>query len=461
MGAHFRTDDFFHFHWDKFLSLSSATDSPDCYICRKPIDTRVRRQLTFPDECSICRAKADQSSFDNAQDHLSFHLCTALPASPASPPCLATFHPLCLSSHFLTTASSASTSTAPAPLLPTTAPCPSCLSDLSWIDLVRGMYRRDEESKGKRKKRVRQQARKGGAKVDDEDVELEEGEGDEGGEAKKRVGRKKKKNEQGSDADEPAKEPRAKAGVKDKGRATGKASTSKKTKGKAKAVSPASSDSDADADEAFYFSDAPSQADLNSLSEVGAAVDAGAGFAFNSEGDDSDVERSFARMDAAIDANAAGEAAYSDWQDDVDLDIDLVVQDASPKPKKSRTQKASSSPAPPASPKRRGRPPKKTDPVVVSLSDELPSPPKKQRRTKAAPAAPTSLFATFSTTKASVAATMAKGGKGKSAALSLSESEGEGLPPPAALGKAAPAKAKAVSPKARRKKAVKYVELSD
>lgn len=38
-------DDFFHFHWDKFLSLSSSNDSPDCYICRKPIDIEVRAHL--------------------------------------------------------------------------------------------------------------------------------------------------------------------------------------------------------------------------------------------------------------------------------------------------------------------------------------------------------------------------------------------------------------------------------
>ncbi|KAK4329729.1 Structure-specific endonuclease subunit SLX1 [Rhodotorula toruloides] len=418
-------DDFFHFHWDKFLSLSSSNDSPDCYICRKPIDT---------------------------EDHLSFHLCTALPSTPASSPCLATFHPLCLSTHFLSTTTSSSSSSAP--LLPTTSSCPSCLSDLHWTDLVRGMYRRKEESEGRRKKRVRQMVRKGARVDEDEGIEGEEDEEVEGGRKKaspKKRGRKKKA-ARASDAEKPAKKSRARAGAKVKKTPTKtRAATSKKGKGKAKAASPASSD----AGEGFYFSDMPSDADLNA-GDAGAAPDEDVRFDFDE--DDSDVERSFVRMDAAIDANLADGALFSGDQEAGDLDLQEAIAAFAPA-NKSRAKKAISSPAP-ASPKRRGRQPKATSTSAATLSDDPPSPPKK-RRTKAATAStPTSatLLASFSTTKATIATTKPKKGVAQSASLSLSGSE-EDLPPPVALGKTVAKKA--ASPKATKKKAVAYVGLSD
>ncbi|BGP34933.1 Slx4p interacting protein [Rhodotorula toruloides] len=414
-------DDFFHFHWDKFLSLSYSKDSPDCYICRKPINT---------------------------EDHLSFHLCTALPCTPASLPCLATFHPLCLSTHFLSTSSS---STSTAPLLPTTSSCPSCLSDLHWTDLVRGMYRRKEESEGRRKKRVKQMVRKGARVDEDEGIEGEEDDEDvEGGRKKaspKKRGRKKKA-AAASDAEGPAKRSRAKAGAKAKKATTRtKAAASKKGKGKAKAASPASSD----AGEEFYFSDLPSDADLGA-EDADAAPDEDVGF----DEDDSDVERSFVRMDSAIDANLADKELFSDDQED-DGDFDLQEAIAALKP--SRAKKAVSSPAP-VSPQRQSRSPKAASTTAATLSDDPPSPPKK-RRTKAATASTSTsatLLASFSTTKATVATTKPKGRRAKSASLSLSESE-EDLPPPAALGKAVPKKA--ASPKGKKQKAVAYVELSD
>ncbi|BGP10950.1 Slx4p interacting protein [Rhodotorula toruloides] len=418
-------DDFFHFHWDKFLSLTTSNDSPNCYICRKPIDT---------------------------EDHLSFHLCTAPPSAPASPPCLATFHPLCLSAHFLSTASSPSSSTSTAPLLPTTSSCPSCLSDLHWTDLVRGMYRRKEESEGRRKKRVRQMVRKGTRVEEDGGIEGEEDEEVEGGKkaSPKKRGRKKKVAEAG-DAGEPVKKPRAKAGVKGK-KASAKTAASKKGKGKGKAATPASSD----AGEEFYFSDLPSDADLDA-EDGGAARDEDVGFDFDE--DDSDVERSFVRMDAAFDANLGDEALFSDDQEDGDLDLQEAIAAFEPakQTKKPRAKKTALSPVP-ASPKRRGRPPKATSATVAALSDDPPSPPKKRRTKATTSSSSATLLASFSTTKASAAATKLKGRKAKSASLSLSESEEE-LPPPAALGKAAAKRA--ASPKARKKKAVEYVELSD
>ncbi|BGP27229.1 structure-specific endonuclease subunit SLX1 [Rhodotorula toruloides] len=414
-------DDFFHFHWDKFHSLSTSNDSPDCYICRKPVDT---------------------------EDHLSFHLCTALPTSPASPPCLATFHPLCLSSHFLSPSAAASLSTSSpilAPLLPATSSCPSCLADLHWTDLVRGMYRRKEESEGRRKRRVRQRI---GTRVD-EDEELEDEEEEELGldvgrrraSPKKRAGRKKKKCGSASSGEESVKKSRAKVGAKGK-KATTKAASSKKGTGKAKAASPASSDDE----EGFYFSDLPSEAE-----DAGVGPDKDAKFDIDSEV--SDVERSFVRRDAAFDATPAEKVLLSDNQEDVDLDLREAT--TAFEPKKPRSKKAVSPPAP-ASPKRHARSPKAPS-APATLSDDPPSPPKK-RRTKATTASTSTsatLLASFSTTKTSVAAAEPKGRKAEDSPLNLSESEEE-LPPPAAL------RGKAVSKKkATKKKAVAYVELSD
>lgn len=88
---------------------------------------------------------------------MSFFLCTASETT-----CTARFHLPCLANRFLAASASSSTITPPSaappstrarPLLPTHGSCPVCQQSLHWSDLVRGSFRRKEETDGTRKKR--------------------------------------------------------------------------------------------------------------------------------------------------------------------------------------------------------------------------------------------------------------------------------------------------------------------
>ncbi|GAA6061957.1 hypothetical protein JCM10212_001999 [Sporobolomyces blumeae] len=141
-GGRMRVDDeaFFDAHWAKWSFSREAASSPQCSLCREKVDV---------------------------DDHLSFLLCTATPASPLLSPCTAHFHLTCLAAHFLDDRQSSVDSLPPStsipspappatrarPLLPTHGRCPACESQLHWSDLVRGSYRRKEEASGTRRKR--------------------------------------------------------------------------------------------------------------------------------------------------------------------------------------------------------------------------------------------------------------------------------------------------------------------
>ncbi|GAA5874157.1 hypothetical protein JCM16303_005756 [Sporobolomyces ruberrimus] len=134
-GGRMRVDDdiFFETHWEKWNSSHASGSTAMCHICQDGIDL---------------------------ENHLSFFLCTS---DSGSFPCTAHYHLSCLASHFLSSpststahpipSSAAPASTRAAPLLPTHGDCPSCHSELNWVDLVRGSYRRKEEIEGTRKKR--------------------------------------------------------------------------------------------------------------------------------------------------------------------------------------------------------------------------------------------------------------------------------------------------------------------
>ncbi|BGP57872.1 hypothetical protein JCM8202_001774 [Rhodotorula sphaerocarpa] len=157
-------DDFFHQQWSKWTELVSGRS---CHLCNESVDDA---------------------------DHVSFFLCTSASDGSSSSstgqpttPCTALFHPTCLSRHFLASSvpSPASAPPAPstaapaavlsAPLLPTHGHCPACRAELHWTDLVRSSYRRAEEVEGKRKKRTKQRATKAAAAVGSQaDIELED-----------------------------------------------------------------------------------------------------------------------------------------------------------------------------------------------------------------------------------------------------------------------------------------------
>lgn len=126
-----RTDALAQSQWASFLNLTT-TDNGDpapplaCHLCSLPID---------------------------AYDHLAYVICTA--ASDPHLPCRGAHHLSCLASHFLLSSPGPTPSSSSTPLqalatrslLPTHGHCPSCDAELTWQDLVRGAYRRDERAK--------------------------------------------------------------------------------------------------------------------------------------------------------------------------------------------------------------------------------------------------------------------------------------------------------------------------
>ncbi|GAA5853301.1 hypothetical protein JCM8547_000277 [Rhodosporidiobolus lusitaniae] len=337
--------DFFDPHWAKWNEL--AESSPG-----------------LPLSCSICHKAVE------TEEHRSFFLCTSsssLRASSSSTPvspCNALFHLPCLASAFLSPSISTSTSatslsllpspappsTRSSPFLPTSGPCPSCSSDLHWIDLVRASYRRKEEEEGTRKRRTFQK-------------------GSTDPLAKKRV--------RGESAATASQE----AGAKGKGGGN-------KGKGKGKAVVEEDEDEEEGTEEEERF-------DFNDEDDDGEGEGSDAD-SVDLDGEEAEAqERSWAQLEAAeggladddpFDFGGEGGMDVEGWENDYGVEGLPAVRRTSPDPPS------------PASPKKRGRPLKASKATSPYAPSPSPSPPR--ATTSAAPRRRTAASSSTSTAAA-------------------------------------------------------------